>query len=176
MPEGGRWEYLRMARAGRKGYPAEKRAKTLTTLAVTKNDAKRTAEIEGIGVRTVYRWQAQGPDYLKDKQVSELLEGVVKGLLGNAPDPAEANMKDWGIALGILLDKWMILGGNPTKRVENVTIEGRVLNLTDDQYRYALEEAEKILQLESGTEADQLIESGSGEAAEVDLIESDGES
>ena len=158
-----------MARRGRKGYPAEKRAQTLATLAVNGGDAVKTARKEKVGLRTVYRWQQQGPDYLKDKHVSELLEGVVKGLLVNSPDPSEANLKDWGIALGILLDKWMILGGNPTKRVENVSIDGRVIQLSDREYNEALIQAQRILELEDsgGEDTEGIVGAPDGEGETI---------
>jgi hypothetical protein len=57
--------------------------------------------------------------------------------------PETMSPYEWGVALGILLDKWLIVQGEPTQRTE--TIQRQVSKLSDDEFDDLLEQANQIL-------------------------------
>jgi transposase-like protein len=133
-------------------YSEEFKAAALIRLAANKNDIDRTAAEIGCSPASIRRW-ADGQTVQKkvqkketfanqsDLTVADYLEQAVKQMLGSVPDNMKGN--DWAIALGILLDKWLLLGGQPTERVENIT---RWLEeLPGDVYDDVVKQAEDVV-------------------------------
>lgn len=95
-------------------YSDQEIAEAMVKLAVNKYDFDKTAKDTGISVRTLRRWDKNAPK----KGVSELLERAIERILMVIPENMSG--KDWAVALGILLDKYQLLRGQPTSRVEAV--------------------------------------------------------
>ena len=109
----------------------------LIKLAINKYDYDKTASDLGISVKSLRRWDKNAPK----KAVPELLERAIERLLMNIP----ANWKgeDWAIALGILMDKWLLVQGRATSRTE--TLLKSIQDLPENEYQDVLAEAERIL-------------------------------
>lgn len=95
-------------------------------MAVNKYNYKMTASDLGIPEMTLRRW-----DKNKNvvKNVPELLERAIQRLLMVIPEKWDGN--SWAIALGILIDKWQLIRGEPTNRTENIFTV--LQNMTDDE-------------------------------------------
>ena len=63
--------------------------------------------------------------------------------------PKDMSGQDWAIALGILMDKWLIIQGEPTTRSENVNMQMDSLNA--DEYERVIAEAESIIASAKGS-------------------------
>lgn len=96
-----------------------------------------TAEQMGIAESTLRSWERQYPK----ATVPELLDRALAHLLANIPDKWAA--KDWAVAVGILLDKYQLLQGEPTERVE--TILNRLGVDDPDFERDVVKEIDRIL-------------------------------
>ena len=120
-----------------KHYSDAERSEAVIRLAVNGYDYKTTAAEMGVSIPTLRRWNKDIPK----KGVAELLERAVERLLMKIPP--DLGGQQWAVALGILLDKWLIVQGQPTTRSESVT--RRVMGLTDAEYYDVLDEAEKLL-------------------------------
>jgi len=109
----------------------------LVRLAVNKYDYALTAEQTRVPEQTLRRWNKSVPK----KGVAELLDRAIERLLMVIPN--DIGGRDWAIALGILLDKWLLVHGQPNSRAENIitAIEG----LTDSERNAVIAEAERIL-------------------------------
>jgi len=112
-------------------------SEALVLLAVNKYDYEKTSETLGVSDRTLRRWDK---DAIK-KGIHELLGRAIERMLMHIPTNWKGN--DWAIALGILMDKWLLLQGEPTSRAESVfkTIEG----MTNSERDAVIVEAERIL-------------------------------
>jgi len=112
-------------------------SEALVLLAVNKYDYEKTSETLGVSDRTLRRWDK---DAIK-KGIPELLGRAIERMLMHIPTNWKGN--DWAIALGILMDKWLLLQGEPTSRAESVfkTIEG----MTNSERDAVIVEAERIL-------------------------------
>jgi hypothetical protein len=106
-------------------YSDFEKAETLIKLAVNKGNYDRTANDTGISRRTIIRWAKTSPK----KGVPELLERAIERLLMTIPEKWEGN--DWSIALGILLDKWLLMHGKANQRIENLF--GALQGLPEEQ-------------------------------------------
>jgi hypothetical protein len=112
-------------------------AEALVRLAVNRYDYDLTAEQTGVSVKTLRRWDKSAPK----KGVADLLERALERLLSVIPENMDGN--DWAIAVGILLDKWLLLQGEATSRHESIS---RVLDDLDaDDYASVVAEAERII-------------------------------
>lgn len=110
-------------------------------LAVNKYDYDKTAEQVGVSAKTLQRWDKN----VSKKGVPELLERAIERLLMVIPEKMDANQ--WAIALGILIDKWLLLQGQATSRTELM----RVLRIeSEDELSAVIREAERILETSSG--------------------------
>lgn len=133
-------------------YSAETISKALVLLATYQNDYDKAAKEAGVSETSLRRWAAgeqkgengesgaKKQQTKKDQTVSEGLEAAIRTLLASVP---EMQGHDWAVALGILLDKWLLINGQPTTRTESLTRQ--VNELSDDEYRTAIAEAERII-------------------------------
>lgn len=118
-------------------YSDIEKAEALIKLALNGYDWEKTATETGICKMTLRRWNKIVPK----KGVGELLERALARLL--MAIPKELGGQEWSVAVGILMDKWLVMQGQPTNRIETV---GRGLReLSDDEYYAVLAEAERIL-------------------------------
>jgi hypothetical protein len=106
-------------------------------LAVNKYDYEKTAEQTGVNERTLRRWDKNATK----KGVPELLERAIERLLMVIPSDMKGN--DWAVTLGILLDKWLLIQGEPTNRTESL-IRG-LKEVTPDDRDAIIREAERII-------------------------------
>lgn len=95
-------------------YTDAEKQEAVIMLAVNKYDYKKTAEQTGVSIKTLRRWDKLAPK----KGVPELLERAIERMLVNIPDTWKGG--DWAVALGILMDKWLLVQGKATSRNENV--------------------------------------------------------
>lgn len=109
----------------------------LILLAVNKYDYKKTAETLGMSVKSLRNWDKNYPK----KSVPELLERAIKRILMHIPK--DMATKDWAIALGILMDKWLLGQGMATSRNENIM--GFLEQLPEEKREQVIEQAERIL-------------------------------
>lgn len=118
-------------------YSDAERTEALVKLAVNRYNYKLTAEQTGVTVRTLRNWENNYPK----KTVPLLLNRAIERLLMVIPEKWDGN--EWAIALGILMDKWLLLQGEPTSRAESVfkTIE----EMSDSERDAVITEAERIL-------------------------------
>lgn len=113
------------------------RTEAIIRLAINKYDFEKTSEQTGVTVRTLRNWEKNFPK----KSVPELLERAIERLL--MVIPATMTGQEWAVALGILMDKWLLIQGEPTERTESLvkTFEA----LSDDERRAVVEEAQNII-------------------------------
>jgi len=110
-------------------------------LAKNGNDATKTAEQLGIHESTLFRWVAESES--KKEAIPILLENAIRKLLEMMPDKWTGNT--WAVAFGILMDKWLLVNGQPTQRTENTTMISELDNLSDKEKDSVLAEAERII-------------------------------
>lgn len=108
------------------------RSEAVIRLALNRYDYQKTAAEFDIPARTLRNWEKSFPK----KGVSELLDRAVVQLLSNIPEFKRGS--DWAIALGILLDKWLLLQGQPTDRKEMIFRE--IEQMTDDELNTLFDE------------------------------------
>lgn len=108
----------------------------LICLALNKYNYAKAADSVGVPIRTLRRWDK---DVAKNS-VPELLERAIEHLLASIPT---LRGQDWAIALGILMDKWLLLQGMPTQRTEGIW--KRIEQMNDTELDDVLAEAERIL-------------------------------
>ena len=106
-------------------------------LATNKYDYQMTADQMGIPARTLRNWEKSFPK----KGVPELLERAIERMLMVIPKDMSGH--DWAVAMGILMDKWLLLHGEPTQRTENIM--QTFGELTEDERRAVVEEAQQII-------------------------------
>ena len=115
-------------------------AEALVRLAVNKYDYKLTSNQLNIPVRTLRRWDKNVPK----KGVQDLLDRAISRLL--MAIPADMSGHDWAVTLGILLDKWLLLQGKATSRVE--TLFGALEQIGDDELDQLIAEFEQAASVE----------------------------
>lgn len=108
-----------------KGYSEAEVSEALIRLAVNKHDVKKTAAELGISEKTVRRWAKDAPK----KGVGDLLERAIERMLMHIP--TDWSGSSWAIAIGILMDKWLLMQGEPTERTETIQREVAKLNPTE---------------------------------------------
>lgn len=111
----------------------------LIRLAVNKYDYKKTAEQLSIPEMTLRRWENNKS--VTKKGIPELLDRAIERMLMVIPDKWDGN--SWAIALGILIDKWLLLQGEPTSRSESL-IRG-MQEVSQNDRDAIIQEAERIL-------------------------------
>lgn len=123
------------------------RTEALVRLAVNKYDYNLTATQVGVTAKTLREWEDKYPK----KTVPALLERAIERMLMSIP--AEWRGTDWSIALGILMDKWLLVNGQATARTEQRVLR-ELENLPDDDRNRVIEEAERILARAASGSAD----------------------
>lgn len=118
-------------------YSDAERAEALVALAVNRYDFKRTAEDTGVSIRSLRDWANTCPK----KGVADLLERAIERML--MVIPTDWKGQDWAVAVGILMDKWLLMHGQPTSRTEGIL--KRIEELNDEEYSVILSEADRIL-------------------------------
>jgi hypothetical protein len=108
----------------------------LVRLAVNKYDFALTATQTGVSESALKRWAKSEPK----KGVAELLERTIERMLMVIPDKWEG--RDWAIALGILLDKWLLVNGKATTRADINAMFG---GLSESERAAVIAETERIL-------------------------------
>ena len=116
-------------------YSENVKNEALIKLAINKYNYELTASDTGVPSRTLRRWDKNIQNVTKN--IPELLERVIQRLLMVIPPDMTAH--DWMIALGILIDKWQLIRGEPTSRTESRS-ESRIeavftllQSMTDDE-------------------------------------------
>ena len=98
-------------------YSPVEKLEVLIKLAVNKYDFSMTASDTGIPERTLRRWANRKNVQIDIKRdIPGLLERAIERMLINIPENWTAH--DWAVAVGILYDKWLLLQGKPTDKIE----------------------------------------------------------
>jgi hypothetical protein len=124
---------------GTKQHSEYEQAAGLILLATNGNDYEATAKQLGIHVDTLYKWQKNSSS--KKEALPILLEEAIKKMLEMMPDKWTGN--SWAIAFGIMMDKWLLVNGQPTARTE--TMFSEIDNLSETEKESVLAEAERII-------------------------------
>ena len=117
-------------------YNEEEIAEVLISLALNRYNVSKTEEETGVSSRTIRRWAKNATK----KGVPELLERAVEQLLMKIPDKMTG--EEWAVALGILMDKWLLMQGQATSRTEQ-NIYGWLQNLPDKELDKLVKEFEQ---------------------------------
>lgn len=118
-----------------KKYSDTEQAEAMVRLAVNKYNYTQTSEQTGIPEKTLRRWDKLG---IK-KTVPQLLERAIERMLMNIPADWKGN--DWAIALGILMDKWLLVQGKATSRTES-SVMTMLQNIPDSELNELIREFE----------------------------------
>lgn len=118
-------------------YSDALKTEAIIRLAINKYDYDKTAEQMGVTVRTLRNWEKIFPK----KGVNELLDRAIERMLMVIPEKWDGN--SWAVALGILIDKWLLLQGEPTNRTESLIRGLKDVNV--DDRNAVIAEAERIL-------------------------------
>ncbi|MFH1605529.1 MAG: hypothetical protein ABIH03_16665 [Pseudomonadota bacterium] len=124
-------------------YSDVERAEAIVRLAVNQYDFEKTAEQTGVSIRSLRGWAKNSPK----KGIPELLERAIERMLMVIPKNMTGN--EWAIALGILMDKWLLMRGQATVRTESVSRQ--ISELNNDDYAEVIAEAERILAETAGS-------------------------
>ena len=127
-------------------YSDVEASEAMIRLAINKGDYDKTAEQTCVSVRTLKRWAKLAPK----RGVPDLLERAIERMLMVIPTEWTGNQ--WAVAIGILMDKWLLLQGQPTSRMESVIRQ--LGEMTEDEYGDIVAEAERILAAATGGSAD----------------------
>ena len=119
------------------------RTEAMIRLGTNHFDYDLTAEQMGCTARTLHNWEKNFPK----NNVTDLLDRAIVRMLSIIPNDMSGH--DWAIALGILMDKWLLLQGEPTSRNENITMQ--MDNLNADEYERVIAEAESIIASAKGS-------------------------
>ena len=117
-------------------YSIETQAQAMALLALNQNDWEKTSEITGVAARTLQRWSEKltspdkiGVKTLRSSELGQILSDTLTQVIQNPP--ASFTEKGWGITVGILVDKLLLLEGKPTERIENISKQ--LGHITDEQ-------------------------------------------
>lgn len=119
-------------------YSKEFRTEAMVRLAINKYDYEQTAEQIDVAPNTLRNWEKQYPKIA----VPELLDRAIERLLATVPMDMAGD--EWGIAIGILLDKWLLLQGEATHRSENI-VHG-YNDLTEEERETVVDNARRIIE------------------------------
>lgn len=125
-------------------YTDEFRANALLELASNHNDFKETSQNTGVSEKQLRRWSSSTThqaSIVVNRQLSDMLEGAIQTLIERMPERFDGH--SWNEAVGVLVDKLLLLRGQATTRTESVM---RSLgDMSDDERTAIIEEAEGIL-------------------------------
>jgi hypothetical protein len=110
-------------------WSEEVKTKTIELVALRGGDTKSVSEETGVPEPTIKRWMMKPAD----RTIPELLEAAIRQMFENMPDAFSA--KEWSIALGILMDKYLLMTGAATSRTETIT---RTLDMIPEKHRDAV--------------------------------------
>ena len=114
-------------------------------------DYERTAAETGVSIKTLRRASRRVPQ----KGLEERLQLAINHMLSIMPTSMSG--RDWGITMGILVDKLLLLRGKATSRVEQTSTIRGLDNVSDRERDAILAEADRII-----------AEAASGLTAEAD--------
>lgn len=120
----------------------------LILLAKNGNDYEATAKQLNVHVDTIYKWQKTSSS--KKEALPILLEEAIKRMLELMPEKWTGN--SWAIAFGIMMDKWLLINGQPTQRTENILTD--LENLSEAEKDNILAEANRIIATANSRGAD----------------------
>lgn len=115
-------------------YSDMEKAEAIIRLAENRYNFQKTADQLGLQVRTLRRWDKTVPK----KGVADLLERALEHILMAIPEKWDGN--SWSVAVGILIDKYQLIRGEPTNRIE--TIIKSLEQIPDDELNTLLSEFE----------------------------------
>jgi len=125
----------------------------LITLALCKYDYELASKKTGISTKQLRRWN----ESRRPRTVPELLEWAIAQVLMRVPENWDG--RDWAVAVGILLDKWLLLKGQATERSEMLVRE--VTLMTEAERMELFAEANRILERAArGSVSDSAAEQG----------------
>lgn len=126
-----------------KVFTEMERSAAITMLAVSGYDFTGTAEKIGVSIGTLKSWNK---DDRNNRSIPSMIEGAIKQLLNSMPTEWTGNT--WAVALGILMDKWLLLRGDPTVRSESIihSIIDGMPGMTEDDKAEIVRQAEYILE------------------------------
>ena len=127
-------------KVGMKYHSEYEQAAGLILLATNQNDYEATASQLGVSVDTLLYWQKKSSD--KKEALPILLEQAIKRMLEMMPDKWTGN--SWAIAFGIMMDKWLLVNGQPTARTENILTD--IDSMSEKEKDAVLTEASRIIQ------------------------------
>lgn len=134
----------RGTKTGQKYFNDYERAAGVMLLSMNKNNYELTAEQIGVSEQTIRNWEKES--LTKNIAIPVMLETAIKKLLEMMPDKWTGNT--WAVAFGIMMDKWLLVNGQPTQRTE--TFSGSLENLDERQKENVLAEAERIIRQAAG--------------------------
>lgn len=119
--------------------------KALELLIETKNNYDFVSSQTGVSIRTLKRWNEKRSNLLfkannDASDITELLKTRIKVMIEDEP---ETNKSGWAMAIGIFVDKMLLLEGKPTSRHQNIS--STVDNASDDELDDMIAEAEAIV-------------------------------
>lgn len=129
----------RGTKTGQKYYSDFERAAGVLLLAVNQKDYKKTADMLGVSDTTIRNWEKES--LTKKLEIPIMLELAIRKLLENMPDKWNGNA--WAVAFGIMMDKWLLVNGQPTSRSESLF--SSVENLPEEEKDAVIREAENII-------------------------------
>lgn len=135
-----------------KKYSDAFKTEAMIRLAINKYDYETTSDQTGVTARSLRNWEKDFPK----KGVPELLERAIERMLMVIPENWHG--QDWAIALGILIDKYQLIHGEPTARIENIFTA--IQNLPDEELNDLISQFEQAAN-SGGVDAG---ENGEGEA------------
>lgn len=129
----------RGTKTGTKYYSDFERAAGVLLLATNKQNYTLTADMLGVSEQTIRNWEKESLS--KNVAIPVMLEMAIKKLLEMMPDKWSGN--SWAVAFGIMMDKWLLVNGQPTQRTE--TLFSELDNLPEEEKNNVVREAERII-------------------------------
>jgi transposase-like protein len=127
--------------AKEKHHSEFEKAAGIILLARNSGNIEETAKQLNIDKSTLHRWIAESET--KKEALPILLEQAIKKMLDMMPDKWTGN--SWAIAFGIMMDKWLLVNGQPTARTEQTTVISDLDQMNDKEKDAILTEAERII-------------------------------
>lgn len=121
-------------------YSKQFRTEALVRLALSRYDYEATAEQVGVAPNTLRNWERQFPKV----SVPELLSRALETLLARVPENMTGD--DWSVAVGILMDKYLLLQGEATSRSEVISRIEEQLPEDADERQAILDEARQFVE------------------------------
>lgn len=87
----------------------------------------------------IVRWYQENADVT----VPEMLEAAIKWTLQHAP--TNFDPRQWAIAMGVLMDKWLLINNKPTQRLESILSGVLPEGMTQKDVDAVIREAQSIL-------------------------------